>query len=62
MGGHPSCAKYNGRVLKWDTVIEQKAVELGRYLGMAQDPQRAYRTGLSRFRSEETWWKRNKGC
>jgi CRISPR-associated protein Cas1 len=25
-------AKYNGRVLKWDTVIEQKAVELGRFL------------------------------
>jgi CRISPR-associated protein Cas1 len=24
--------RYNGRVLKWDTVIEQKAVELGRYL------------------------------
>jgi CRISPR-associated protein Cas1 len=23
---------YNGRTLKWDTVIEQKAVELGRYL------------------------------
>jgi len=32
VGVHPSCAKYNGRVLKWDTVIEQKAVELGRYL------------------------------
>ena len=26
------CVKYNGRVLKWDTIIEQKAVELGRYL------------------------------
>ena len=25
-------AKYNGRVLKWDTVIEQKVVELARYL------------------------------
>jgi CRISPR-associated protein Cas1 len=24
--------RYNGRVLKWDTVIEQKALELGRYL------------------------------
>jgi len=24
--------RYNGRVLKWDTVIEQKAVELSRYL------------------------------
>jgi CRISPR-associated protein Cas1 len=23
---------YNGRVLKWDTVIEQKTAELGRYL------------------------------
>jgi hypothetical protein len=27
-----SGAKYNGRALKWDTVIEQKMVELGRYL------------------------------
>ena len=25
-------AGYNGRVLKWDTVVEQKAMELGRYL------------------------------
>jgi CRISPR-associated protein Cas1 len=24
--------RYNARVLKWDTVIEQKAMELGRYL------------------------------
>ena len=24
--------KYNGRTLKWDTVIEEKTVELGRYL------------------------------
>jgi CRISPR-associated protein Cas1 len=24
--------RYNGRILKWDTVVEQKAVELGRYL------------------------------
>jgi CRISPR-associated protein Cas1 len=24
--------KYNGRTLKWDTVVEQKATELGRYL------------------------------
>ena len=24
--------RYNGRMLKWDTVIEQKATELGRYL------------------------------
>jgi len=24
--------RYNGRVLKWDTVIEQKAAELGRFL------------------------------
>ena len=24
--------KYNGRALKWDTVIEQKTVELGRYV------------------------------
>jgi CRISPR-associated protein Cas1 len=24
--------RHNGRMLKWDTVIEQKAVELGRYL------------------------------
>jgi hypothetical protein len=24
--------RWNGRILKWDTVIEQKAVELGRYL------------------------------
>jgi CRISPR-associated protein Cas1 len=24
--------RYNGRILKWDTVIEQKAVELGRFL------------------------------
>ncbi len=23
---------YNGRVLKWDTIIEQKAIELGRFL------------------------------
>jgi hypothetical protein len=27
-----SGAKYNGNTLKWDTVIEQKTVELGRYL------------------------------
>jgi len=27
-----SGAKYNGRVLKWDTVIEQKTTELARYL------------------------------
>jgi CRISPR-associated protein Cas1 len=25
-------ARYNGRLLKWDTVIEQKVVELGRFL------------------------------
>jgi CRISPR-associated protein Cas1 len=25
-------ARYGGRVLKWDTVIERKAMELGRYL------------------------------
>ena len=24
--------RYNGRILKWDTVVEQKAVEFGRYL------------------------------
>jgi CRISPR-associated protein Cas1 len=24
--------KYNGQILKWDTVIQQKAMELGRYL------------------------------
>jgi CRISPR-associated protein Cas1 len=24
--------RYNGRVLKWDTVIERKAIELGRFL------------------------------
>jgi CRISPR-associated protein Cas1 len=27
-----SVVRYNGRALKWDTVIEQKTVELGRYL------------------------------
>jgi hypothetical protein len=27
-----SVVTYNGRALKWDTVIEQKMVELGRYL------------------------------
>jgi CRISPR-associated protein Cas1 len=27
-----SATKYKGRALKWDTVIEQKTVELGRYL------------------------------
>ena len=27
-----SAVKYKGRALKWDTVIEQKTVELGRYL------------------------------
>ena len=27
-----SATKYKGRALKWDTVIEQKAVELGRFL------------------------------
>ncbi len=27
-----SGVRYNGRVLKWDTVIEQKTTELGRYL------------------------------
>jgi hypothetical protein len=27
-----SGVKYHGRALKWDTVIEQKTVELGRYL------------------------------
>jgi len=27
-----SGASYKGRALKWDTVIEQKAVELGRYV------------------------------
>ena len=27
-----SGASYKGRVLKWDTIIEQKATELGRYL------------------------------
>jgi CRISPR-associated protein Cas1 len=27
-----SGVRYNGRSLKWDTVIEQKAIELGRYL------------------------------
>jgi len=27
-----SGARYKGRVLKWDTVIEQKAVEFGRFL------------------------------
>jgi len=27
-----SGVRYNGRVLKWDTAIEQKTVELGRYL------------------------------
>ena len=28
-----SGVRYKGRALKWDTVIEQKTVELGRYLG-----------------------------
>jgi hypothetical protein len=27
-----SAVRYKGRALKWDTVIEQKTVELGRYL------------------------------
>jgi CRISPR-associated protein Cas1 len=27
-----SGARYNGRVLKWDSVIEQKTTELGRYM------------------------------
>jgi len=27
-----SAVKYKGRTFKWDTVIEQKTVELGRYL------------------------------
>ena len=27
-----SGVRYRGRALKWDTVIEQKTVELGRYL------------------------------
>ncbi len=27
-----SGVRYNGRVLKWDTIIEQKAADLGRYL------------------------------
>jgi hypothetical protein len=27
-----SAVRYNGRALKWDTVIEQKALELGRFL------------------------------
>ena len=27
-----SAVRYNGRVFKWDTVMEQKTVELGRYL------------------------------
>jgi hypothetical protein len=27
-----SAVSYNGRAFKWDTVIEQKTVELGRYL------------------------------
>jgi hypothetical protein len=27
-----SAVRYKGRALKWDTVIEQKAAELGRYL------------------------------
>jgi len=27
-----SGVRYNGRALKWDTVIEQKTLELGRYL------------------------------
>jgi CRISPR-associated protein Cas1 len=27
-----SGVRYNGRALKWDTVIEQKAVEFGRFL------------------------------
>ena len=27
-----SGVRYNGRALKWDTVIEQKTIELGRYL------------------------------
>ena len=27
-----SGVNYNGRALKWDTIIEQKTVELGRYL------------------------------
>jgi CRISPR-associated protein Cas1 len=30
-------AKYNGRVLKWDTIIERKAAELGRYLSGGTD-------------------------
>jgi CRISPR-associated protein Cas1 len=33
-----SGVNYRGRVLKWDTVIEQKAVELGRFLvGRSQE-------------------------
>jgi len=27
-----SVARYKGRALKWDTIIEQKTIELGRYL------------------------------
>jgi hypothetical protein len=27
-----SCVSYKGRVLKWDTMIQEKAGELGRYL------------------------------
>jgi hypothetical protein len=31
-GRFNSVVRYRGRALKWDTVIEQKTVELGRYL------------------------------
>jgi CRISPR-associated protein Cas1 len=30
--------KYKGRILKWDTVVQQKTVELGRYL-IGRSPQ-----------------------
>jgi hypothetical protein len=33
-------AKYNGYALKWDTVIEQKTIEFGRYLNSEADPPR----------------------
>jgi CRISPR-associated protein Cas1 len=33
-------AKYNGYALKWNTVIEQKTIEFGRYLNSEADPPR----------------------
>jgi CRISPR-associated protein Cas1 len=49
-----SGARYNGHACKWDTVIEQKAAELGRYL-LGQTDRVDFSEPTSRLATVDSW-------